>query len=266
MPRGIRNTGSTMYADEPVEEMSYEDDSGDFERQALEAAESITASFMQMHPPPDGERRQLRRHQAYWQFCPDPHCRVEGHRMRTGWIMVDIGSGGPHAGQQVADYAKLTHAVNLEEALGKPGGWTFDPFGGEVELVWADYDSNFPWGPFTHLFMAKGGVYMMPIEQFCQLGFHRDPRLAPFRQAEIAQLTFYSCDMCPDGAIEYTNAGHLEKHRMTMHKEHVSALANARETAKVIGGMNGTSNDIIARLMQQNEELMRELSAMKQQV
>lgn len=268
MPRGVPNTRSTL---DEAEDQDYSDSSS-FENKALEAAESIAASFMRQHPPPEGDRKQLKRHMAYWQFCPDPNCRVAGHRERTGFITTDVGSGGPLAGQQVADYANLTHAINLEGVLGQPGGWPANSIANnEVGLIWGDFDPNFDKGPWTHLFLAPRGVFLMPIKQFCELGFHRDPELAKWRQAEIDQMTFYTCDQCPEGAPDYTSEAHLDKHRAGMHKDHVAAILNARETskvtAKVIGEVFQGGNDrVSAAQYNQLVEMYNSLSEKLEQV
>ena len=258
MPRGIPNVRETPFIE--AEDDSYQT----VEQQALEAAESITAEFMRQHPPPDGERVQQKRHLTYWKMCENPDCRIEGHRERRGYITTDIATGGPFGHEQVTRYAQAIHGTNLEVALGKPGGWPMNSISlNEAGLLWAEYDESYPWGPFTHLFMAEGGVYLMPIDQFCQLGFHRDPTLAKFRRREIEALTWYTCDMCPDGKAEYLKQNHLEQHRTAEHREHVSALANARETAKVIGDLlKGRDNPAIeARLNQ----LMEEFNALREQ-
>lgn len=258
MPRGIPSVRNS-----PLEE-AYEDESEQaFEQTALEAAEDITAHFMQQHPPPDGERRLQKRHLTYWKMCGDPNCRISGHRARQGWIVIDIASGGPFGPEQVVNYAKAIHGTNLENALGKPGGWAANSIAmNEAGLLWDSYDEEFPWGPFTHLFMAPGGVSMMPIDQFCQLGFHRDPVLSRHRKAELANVKWWICDMCPEGKAEYIAEGHLEQHRMAEHKEHVSALAAARENAKVmrefVGPQAGNSD-----LMNRYNQLADELTALR---
>jgi len=187
MPRGVPNTRPNPFgiaAEEPAV------DADPFERQALEAAERITAAFMEQHPPPDGERRLQKRHYTYWKNCEMPNCRISGHRSRRGHILIDIATGGPFGSQKVEEYAKAIHGTNLENALGKPGGWAANSIAmNEAGLLWDGYDESFPWGPWTHLFMAPGGIKMMPIDQFCQLGFHRDPVLAPERQDEIDKMT-----------------------------------------------------------------------------
>lgn len=256
MPRGIPNVRETPW-DQVIEEESVPAE--DFDRAALEAAEAVTSEFMRMHPPPDGERVQKKRHLTYWKMCENPRCPVEGHRERLGWITIDVATGGPFGPEQVTRYAQAIHGTNLENALGKPGGWPAPTLAiGEVGLIWSEYDANFPWGPYSQLFMAKGGLAMMPIEQFCQLGFHRDPTLGPLRKAEWSNLKWFVCDMCPEGKAEYIREGYLEQHRQAAHKEHVSALAQARETAKVmkdfVGGGNNT-NDVMARFNQMAQEL-----------
>jgi len=244
MPRGIPNTRVSPF--DEVEEQEYSSPSSSDDL-AIRAAEDIAASFMRQHPPPEGDRKQLKRHMSYWQFCPDPTCREPGHRERTGFITTDIGTGGPLAGQQVADYANLTHAVNLESILGQPGGWPANSIANnEVGLIWGDFDPAFDKGPWTHLFLAPRGIFLMPIKQFCQLGFHRDPELAKWRRDEIDQMKFYKCDQCPSDAPDFIEEAHLDKHRASMHKDHVAAVINSRETAKVIGEVIQGGNDRVS--------------------
>lgn len=245
MPRGVPNVRPNPFGIGANEDVAEEVEEADpFQRQALEAAERITAAFMEQHPPPDRERRLQKRHYTYWKMCENPNCRISGHRARRGHIVIDIATGGPFGPQQVEEYAKAIHGTNLENALGKPGGWAANSIAmNEAGLLWDSYDPDFPWGSFTHLFMSPGGIHLMPIDQFCMLGFHRDPVLAKERREEIARMKFYTCDMCPEGKFEFIDPAHLEKHRSVDHKEHVSALAQARETAKVMTGFMGSNSN-----------------------
>jgi hypothetical protein len=254
MPRGIPNIPQMEVGG--ADEFASYDLASDMERRSLEAQESLTASFMEMHPPP-GEKVEKKRHFTYWKMCEDPSCFQ--HKGRKGWITIDVATGGPFGDQQVATYARAVHGTNLENALGKPGGWPHNSLAqGEVGMIGDSYDPDFPWGTFTNLFLARGGIFMMPIDQFIQCGFHRDPKLAPFRQDEIDQVKLYVCDMCPGGKVEYMEEAHLDQHRIAFHKEHVSATISARETAKVMRDAVGVSGEVerrINQLMQELEEL-----------
>ena len=247
----------------PIPEVEYEEPMSAFDKIALEAAESINAEFDRMHPINNGPRRENKKHYTYWKMCENPRCPIEGHRMRSGHIFIAVATGGPFGFEQVDIVRKATHGTNLEEAVGKPGGWAQNAID-EVGLLWTDYDGNFPWGSYTFLFRAKGGVFLMPIDQFVQEGFHRDPELAKWRQHEIDQLTLYKCGLCADETKEFLLKSHLDQHREVMHSGHAAALQNAAEFGKVsaqmlaslINTQSGDATAIALKYLEAQEELL----------
>lgn len=219
----------------PLDEAEYEpvDTLSAFDKISLEAASELNAEFDRMHPSNDGPRRVNRKHYTYWKWCENKRCPVEGHRMRSGHIFIAVASGGPYGPEQVERVALATHGTNLEQAVGKPGGWVQNDAEKELGLLWNDFDENFPWGPYTYLFRAPGGIFLMPIDQFIMEGFHRLPELARWRQDEIDQFTLHKCGLCSDESKEFLLKAHLDQHQEVKHPGHAAAIQNAAEFGKV---------------------------------
>lgn len=216
-------------------------------------------------PPP-------KRHLMYWAKCARPDCFY--HRDQRGYIFHHVGTLGPGGPQQVAEFAEHTHATPLPEF----GQWPAnnqavhgDRDDSVPGLNSADFNPNSPWGNFKWLFTAPGGLDRMPIEQFIQCGFHRDPVLAKHRWKEIEETTIYYCEHCPNNERYFTQIAHLNSHSSVMHKAELAAQINSREMGKIWAAQTASTNHVLGELLNRmpapgESQLMKELREAKERI
>lgn len=242
----------------------------ELERRDKSDADDIAAAYASTYAVarPEDEAPK-RRHYMYWAKCDRPGCHE--HREQKGYLTHDVGYIGPGGAALVSDIQKNTHATPLPEfgqyvANNQAQHGARDNL--EPGMNSANYNPNRPWGNFTDLFRAPGGVHRMPIEQFLQCGFHRDPILAAKRWEDIQTTAVYYCEDCPNSERYFTQVAHLNNHATVWHKSEQSARINSRAMAKNIEAQTESINNLIGSLVTRpaqdgDTDLIQELRAMR---
>jgi hypothetical protein len=225
-----------------------------------EAAEAAAAAFTRRAPTPNSsDETASMKHLAYWKYCMDETCNIEGHVERRGHIMIGPGSKGLFAHEQCTEYRTATHSVSLEP---KYGCWVQNQWYEDGLRGGSPYDRRFPYGTFANLFKSPGGIFEMPVDQWISCGFHKLPEFQAYRP-DVAEYPIISCKQCI--GREFLLPMHLENHRSAVHKESLQAVASAEAMGEKFAEFsNQNSNQSMAmmlKLMSAMEDKIKALEA-----
>ncbi len=162
----------------------------------------------------------VNRHEQFWKFCVDEDCMKPGHIARRGWVVVGPSMKSKKGAENFRQFRDMKHA----EPLTKYGQYEV---GYELHK---NASARLPFGKFTPIVTAPGGINEFPKDQITAMGWHRNPVIKRARP-DVADVVDVMCPFgCRTGVFASEDA--KRQHVEAAHEKQMVSTALGEQISK----------------------------------